>query len=42
MAESTSGVGLVVCLTEYDVPGASLDKPMASVLNTYVPFGYAP
>ena len=28
MAEATSGVRLVVCLTEDDVPGASLDEPM--------------
>ena len=43
MAEATLtlGVRLVVCLTEDDVPGASLDKPMASVLNTYLLFGYA-
>ena len=28
MAEATSGVRLIVCLTEDDVPGASLDKPL--------------
>ena len=41
MAEATSGVRLVVCLTEDDVPGTTLDEPMASVLNTYLLFGYA-